>query len=141
MPRHIAALELLLLITTAAAEPTLHRPGTTTDFVARDVEVREALAQDPAVVILDVRTPAEYASGHIPGALNIDVDDDSFAARIAELDRSTRYLVHCSANVPEGRSARAMSTMTKLGFERLGNLVGGYAAWTAADGPVVGDED
>lgn len=141
MSRRIPALAFLLLLANAAAEPAMVRPDAATDHVARDVAVTEALARDPDVVVLDVRTPEEYAAGHIPGAVNIDVNDDGFAARVAELDRSARYLVHCSANVPEGRSARAMSTMTGLGFDSLGNLVGGYAAWTEAGGPVVAEEN
>ena len=115
------------------------KPGEEIAYAARDVAVSAALERGPDVVVLDVRTPEEYAAGHISGAVNIDVNDPTFARRVAALERSGRYLVHCSANVPNGRSARAMSTMTDLGFADLENLVGGFAAWTSAGGEIVAE--
>ena len=110
-------------------------------FEARAVPVGEALdlaaAGDDDRVVLDVRTPAEHAAGRIPGAVNIDVDAPDFQTRVAALDRAKTWLVHCSANVPNGRSARAMRTMNQLGFDAVENLVGGYNAWVEAGGGVV----
>ena len=110
-------------------------------FEARSVPICEALdlaaASDDERVVLDVRTPAEHAAGRIAGAVNVNVDAPDFEARIAALDRSKTYLVHCSANVPNGRSARAMRTMNQLGFDTVENLVGGYNAWVEAGGGVV----
>lgn len=138
MARHTtAALLLLLLFSQADAEPTMVKPGAEVAYVARDVDVSEALERTSETVVLDVRTPEEFAAGHIAGAVNIDVNGVDFTTRVAELDRSGRYLVHCSANVPQGRSARAMSTMTELGFSDLENLVGGFAAWSSAGGEIV----
>jgi metal-sulfur cluster biosynthetic enzyme/rhodanese-related sulfurtransferase len=102
----------------------------------RDVTAAEAIAlreKTPELVVLDVRTPAEFASGHIPGArlLPLDELDD----RLAELPpKDTPMLVHCAAG---GRSAAACELLGQRGWSRLMNLVGGMHAWP---GPVVRDD-
>ena len=135
---------LLSLVTCALAGCAPSSPPAYADpvrFEARSVPVAEALefaaASDDDRLVLDVRTPAEHAAGRIAGAVNIDVDAPDFRARVAALDRSKTWLVHCSANVPNGRSARAMRTMNQLGFDEVENLVGGYNAWVEAGGGVV----
>ena len=65
-------------------------------------------------VIIDVRTPAEFASGHLEGALNIDVQSPDFAAQIMELDPSGEYFVYCRSG---NRSGQAISQMTQMGFD------------------------
>jgi phage shock protein E len=65
-------------------------------------------------VIIDVRTPAEFASGHLEGALNIDVQSPDFAARIMELDPSGEYFVYCRSG---NRSGQAIAQMTQMGFD------------------------
>lgn len=84
-------------------------------------------------VVLDVRTPEEFAKGHIPGAKLIDFKAADFTAQIEKLDKSKRYLVHCAAG---GRSAKAAEQMVKLGFPNVVNLDGGMKAWEAAGKPV-----
>ena len=80
--------------------------------------------------VMDVRTPKEYASGHIPGALNRDFSSISFGQSIDELNKDHVYLVYCEAG---GRSAAATSDMVRRGFTHIYNMTGGYSAW-AADG-------
>lgn len=101
-----------------------------------DVEPAQAMAHESATerVVLDVRTPAEFKAGHIPGAININVNDENFSNKVSKLPRDKTYLVHCAANVPNGRGARALSTMQSQGFHHLQNLVGGYAGWVAEGG-------
>ena len=65
-------------------------------------------------VIIDVRTPAEFASGHLEGALNIDVHSPDFAAQIMELDPSGEYFVYCRSG---NRSGQAIAQMTQMGFD------------------------
>ncbi len=101
---------------------------------AQDVEPSALASLPPDTQVLDVRTPEEYAAGHIEGAININVDGPDFKAQVAQLDPDQRYVVHCAANVPGGRGERALKTMDALGFERLGNLVGGYRGWVEAGG-------
>ena len=84
-------------------------------------------------VTLDVRTAEEYSKGHIPGAVNIDWNSRDFAEKVAALDKSQTYLVHCAAG---GRSAKACARMTRLNFTNLYNLEGGFKAWEKAGKPV-----
>lgn len=82
---------------------------------------------------LDVRTPAEFAEGHIAGASLIDWNDPSFPSKVAELDKSKRYLVYCRSG---SRSAQAVAAMRKMGFTDITELSGGIIAWEAAGLPL-----
>ena len=94
---------------------------------------RQKLSDDGMVQLLDVRTPAEYAEGRIPGALNIDWKADGFvAAAQATLDPNRPVLVYCRSG---RRSAEAAEALTKVGF-RVSNLLGGILAWQEASMPV-----
>ena len=82
---------------------------------------------DPDVVILDVRTPAETSLGMIGGAEEIDFKAGDFADRIDSLDRDKTYLVYCRSG---NRSGKACAVMDELGFGEVHNLEGGYMGWT-----------
>lgn len=83
----------------------------------------------PDVRVLDVRTPQEYAAGHIAGATNIDFYASDFAARIGSLDKNVSYAIYCHTG---NRSAQTLTLMQRLGFTHATNLQGGIAAWEAA---------
>ena len=95
----------------------------------RDVSAAEAFGlweQTPGLVVLDVRTPGEFASGHIPGARLVPVDE--LEGRVRELPPpETTMLVTCAAG---GRSAAACDLLGRRGYTRLLNLVGGMGAWS-----------
>ena len=94
----------------------------------------EELTKQPGVVTLDVRTPAEFASGHLPNAVNLDVESPAFSAGLAELDPDAEYAVYCrSAN----RSKVAMQQMQQAGIDAVQDLDGGIVAWQQAGLPVV----
>lgn len=82
--------------------------------------------QQPGTVVLDVRTPAEYAAGHLPGAVNIDVQAADFASRIQALDKKAAYAVYCHSG---RRSAAAAAQMSDAGFSQVVDLDGGIQAW------------
>ena len=82
-----------------------------------------ALAQ--GTVVIDVRTPAEYASGHLEGATNIDIEANTFSAKIAKLDKNATYFVYCHSG---NRAAQAITAMKALGFTKLTNGMGIDAA-------------
>jgi phage shock protein E len=94
------------------------------------------LTQTPAVVVLDVRTPAEYAAGHLRRAVDLDVRSAVFTAKLAELDKAATYAVYCHSG---NRSGAAVGQMTAAGFTHVADLTGGITAWTADGRPVVGD--
>jgi phage shock protein E len=89
----------------------------------------EKLRASRNVVVLDVRSSAEFATGHVPGAVNLDVNATNFTSQARALDKSKSYLVHCMAGV---RGAKACDAMRRLQFPKLFNLDGGLAAWEHA---------
>jgi rhodanese-related sulfurtransferase len=89
---------------------------------------------EPGVIIVDVRTPEEFASGHIEGALNIDFNSGNFANEITRLNPSETYAVYCRSG---SRSGQAASIMHKAGFHDVSNLNGGVIDWTNAGLPLV----
>jgi rhodanese-related sulfurtransferase len=97
---------------------------------------QEYAAQHVNAVLLDVRTPAEYNMSHIPGAMNLNVQNDDFESMVAGLDKNKTYLVHCTKNPANGRSARALDTLQELGFRNLYSIEGGYVAWRDAELPL-----
>jgi len=84
---------------------------------------------DSSVVVLDVRTPGEFMTGHITNAINIDVEGMQFNSEVSRLDKSKTYAVYCHSG---RRSGIATAEMSKLGFKTLFNLEGGIGAWSAA---------
>ena len=80
-------------------------------------------------VVLDVRSPEEFAKGHVPGAVNIDINAPGFATKVADFDKSKPILVNCHAG---SRGAIASVELAKLGFKTVCNLEGGLAAWAKA---------
>ena len=89
---------------------------------------------EPGTVVVDVRTPAEYAAGHVDGAVNIDVESGSFDSQIAALPKDTTYAVYCRSG---RRSAVAADTMSSAGFTSIVNLDGGVADLQGAGAPIV----
>lgn len=89
--------------------------------------------KDPAVVVLDVRTPAEFAAGHVPGARN--VSHDELAGRLGELGelRDKDVVLYCRSG---RRTALAEDVLRKAGFTRLLHLDGDFLAWQAQQRPV-----
>lgn len=85
------------------------------------------------VEILDVRTPEEYADGHIEGATLVDFYEPDFADRIAELDHDREYVVYCRSG---NRSGQAAAMMADQGFSTVNDVDGGIVAWEAAGLPV-----
>jgi rhodanese-related sulfurtransferase len=84
--------------------------------------------------IIDVRTPAEYAAGHLPGAINRDLSSPTFKDDIDKLEKNKTYLVYCASGA---RSTAAAQIMQGLGFPQIYNMDGGITAWIAQGLPVV----
>jgi rhodanese-related sulfurtransferase len=95
--------------------------------------IQENLGQTD-FVLLDVRTPSEFAAGHIEGAVLLDFNSGNFQAEAEKLDKNKRYLVYCRTS---NRSGQAVNLMKNLGFMEVYDLDGGIVAWEAAGYPVV----
>lgn len=108
--------------------------------IIRDLSVAEAytMIQDNQgkadFVILDVRTPSEFAEAHIEGAVSLDFNAVNFEAEVDKLDKDIRYLVYCRTS---NRSGQAVNVMKNLGFKEVNDMDGGIVAWRGADYPVV----
>jgi rhodanese-related sulfurtransferase len=99
------------------------------EFSATDAQALIAAHQnDPGLVILDIRTPAEFAQGHIAGALSIDYYSPQFKSALDRLDREKTYLVYCRSG---NRSKKAMKIFEELGFARIYHMTGGILDWQA----------
>lgn len=92
------------------------------------------LVATPGVVVLDVRTPEEFASGHLPGAVNLDIQAPGFTQGLEGLDKAATYAVYCRSG---NRSQAALDAMAQAGFADAHHLGGGIGAWQAAGGEVV----
>jgi rhodanese-related sulfurtransferase len=99
----------------------------TTAIRTIDVDALErARADGSAQVLIDVRTPAEYADGHVPGAKNIPLDQ--IGSRMAELPTDQEIYLVCRSG---SRSARAASLLSAEGRQTV-NVAGGTLAWQRA---------
>ena len=87
-----------------------------------------AVIARPGVQILDIRTPQEFADGHIQGAVNIPLQQSDFADRVSQLDPKGTYAVYCRSS---SRSKAAVAEMTSAGLTNVYELTGGTIAWTA----------
>jgi len=92
------------------------------------------LASGEKVTVLDIRTPEEFAEGHLKEAVNVDFTGDNFESQLAKLDPAKPYLVHCAAG---GRSGKSMEVFKKLKFTKIYHLNDGYNGWSDAGKPVV----
>jgi len=114
-----------LLLSAGAGETNVVRRVSVDEF--------EKLWQAKTNVVLDVRTEKEFTAGHIPGATNLSINSDEFDEKLAKLDKSKTYLVHCATG---GRSARASDKMKRLGFQSVTDMPAGFRGWQKAGKPV-----
>lgn len=88
----------------------------------------EQLKQTPGAQLIDVRTPSEYAGGHLQNAINFNWNGDDFGSQIEKLDKNKAVFVYCLSG---GRSASAASNMRAAGFKTVYELNGGIMKWRA----------
>ncbi|MDD4992576.1 MAG: rhodanese-like domain-containing protein [Paludibacter sp.] len=91
-------------------------------------EVKEVLKKNKAIVILDVRTPEEFAAGHLKGAQNIDIRQQDAYSKLEKLNPKTTYLVYCRTN---HRSGLAVDYMMQKGFKNVYQMMDGFPGWAA----------
>ena len=92
-------------------------------------EASEVVNGNGAAILLDIRTPEEFAAGHLEDAVNIDFYAADFAQRIGSLDRDLPYVVYCRSG---NRSGQAMELFRDLGFNDVVDVDGGIVAWAEA---------
>lgn len=116
--------------TAAAAE--VQGPATPVEAPAEPVRVGvpefAEVVSSPDVTIVDVRTPEEFAQGHIDGAVNIPVEFPDFIDRVSELDPAGTYAVYCRSG---NRSQPAVAGMASVGINGIFELESGTTGWTS----------
>ena len=90
------------------------------------IEAAKMLKKNPDMMVLDIRTPEEFTSGHIPASVNIDYKAENFESELKKLDRSKSYLMHGRSG---RRSTAALDTFSKLGFEHIIHIDDGILGW------------
>jgi rhodanese-related sulfurtransferase len=105
----------------------------------RELKPKEAAAvvagraADPSFVLLDVRTPEEFARERIAGARNLDFHSPRFREELAVMDRDWTYLLYCRTG---NRSAKSLPVLRELGFRHVLHLTEGIRAWKDGGHPV-----
>lgn len=88
--------------------------------------VSEVNLKNKKNILLDVRTPEEFAEGHVPGAINIDVKNSSFEKEIQKLDPKKNYYIYCKSGV---RAKLATEKMQEKGFKNAKNFKDGMSTY------------
>lgn len=120
---------LLLTLTVIAAAGS----AVTNVTVGKSQTLMKERAGKPDFVILDVRTPEEFAEGHIVGAVNLDVQAKDFEKKLRALDRKKSYLVYCRTG---NRSRKATVAMEALGFRSIFHMNEGIVRWKQQNLPL-----
>lgn len=85
-------------------------------------------------ILVDIRTPEEFASGHLKNAINIDFFDENFVTNFeGQFDKNDTIYIHCKSG---GRSTKAVQLLEAKGFKHLVHLDGGILQWLEAGKPV-----
>ena len=95
----------------------------------------DKIKETPKAQIVDVRTPEEYAEGHLKNSVNIDWNVDGFDDKASGLDKNRPVFVYCRSGK---RSSSAAKRLTSLGFTKIYNMQGGMNKWEAAGLPIAG---
>jgi rhodanese-related sulfurtransferase len=110
--------------------------GCSSSTGAIDLGVTEFSAKvaEAGVITLDVRTPGEFAEGHVEGARLIDFQSGNFENEIAALDKNATYAIYCRSG---NRSGQAVKVMQDAGFTNVFSMNGGVIDWANAGFPLV----
>ena len=140
MKKLLLVLLVLLITTVVVTGGCVGSEQETPTQIIENVTPQEAftLIQDnqnnPDFVIIDVRTPEEFADGHIEDAINLDYYSETFRDELNKLDKDKKYLIYCQSG---NRSGKALAIMEELNFREVYNMSGGILEWEAEALPTV----
>lgn len=104
--------------------------GTTDEF--------KAATEQDNIQLIDVRTPKEYAEGHLKNAENINFYDDDFMQQMEKLDKEKPVYIYCRSG---GRSGKAAKQLADEGFTEIYDLDGGILEWNKKNLPTKTNND
>ena len=130
----VGAMSVAFMTIATAGEPAATAPASAAAVVAPMSQ--EALLEHQSrhpdhLFVLDVRTPQEYAEGHVPGAVNVPYDQ--LAARLAEVPKDKDVVLYCKSG---RRAGIAADVLAANGYMRLSHLEGDMPAWIEKGRPV-----
>jgi rhodanese-related sulfurtransferase len=128
-----AALLLVSLLPLWASEPESVKPFSAL-LPKAAFEMIQKNRGKPDFVIIDIRTPAEFADGYIEGAININYNDESFLEQLDRLDKTKTYVIYCRTG---RRSSDALNVMIRLGFKNVYRITGDIVRWKAEGLPTL----
>jgi len=129
--RYLSTVAVVLGAALLASAGCRHGAANTTPISA--AELAQQLRSGTAPLILDVRTPAEYAAGHIPGAINIPHTEIAQRLKDIPAAKSAEIVVHCQGG---GRAAAAERELAAAGYTNLRDLTGHMKGWQQGGFPV-----
>lgn len=89
----------------------------------------EGISNEEDFILLDVRTPEEYAEGHLKGSVHINFFDADFKDQVNKLDKNKTVYIYCRSG---NRSGKGASVLKELCFTTIKDLQGGIMAWSSA---------
>jgi rhodanese-related sulfurtransferase len=125
MKKLFALIAAVFLLAGCSSSPSANNLSVT-EFSAKTAEA--------GVITIDVRTPGEYAEGHLQDAQLIDFQSGNFESEISSLDKNATYAVYCRSG---NRSGQAIKVMLDAGFTNVFNMNGGVIDWANAGLPLV----
>jgi rhodanese-related sulfurtransferase len=134
----VGAVLLLHVMPTFAGEPGVTTPASSaattvesTHEISRTAFSERWARGHQNLTVVDVRSTEEFAAGHVPGAINIPVDQ--LETRMSELKSGDEIVVYCLSGV---RSAKALELLLGREFKRVEHLSGDFSEWESSGGPV-----
>ena len=115
------------LIFIACSSESKHSPNDQSDGKVSIPDFDQELKKNNTPQLIDVRTPEEFAKGHLEGAKNINFNAANFDAQITQLDKNKPVFIYCHSG---GRSGKAYKKMKAHGFTTVYDMKGGYSAYS-----------
>ena len=125
----IALLLILSISFTSCGQKTKSEANgieTKEEIVVSLISPEDLNAELGEIQLIDVRTPKEYAQGHLKNSVNIDFYDGTFYDDMNKLDKNKELYIYCRSG---GRSGKAAKQLEKMGFTRVYDLQGGIINW------------
>ena len=121
---------ILFATCTAASDNSAHQDLTAPQFR----QMLDEQQDNTDVVLLDIRTPGEYKTGHIRGSVLLDYYASDFVDKLKALDREKTYLVYCRSG---NRSGKSLAVFNQLGFRQVYHLKTGIRGWQREKYPLI----
>lgn len=132
MTTRLSQLSITIVLLVMCAMPSLAQAPTKARALTPK-QAQQVMTTTPGIVILDIRTPEEYRSGHIKGAENMDFYSRDFQKDLNALDKTKPYLIYCRTG---RRSNVTIKYMEQMGFENILHMAKGIMDWTGRGLPL-----